>query len=71
MKLDDLGICNLKDVIHWEGVNIEVGMLLTGKIKMQTLHNQASLAMKEGDLKTYIEKCLVKSYFKFLNKERV
>ena len=55
-------------ILDSESIALEVNKLLLGDIKLQTLHNHTSMALKENDIEKYINKSIVKSYYRFLTK---
>ena len=49
-------------------IALDVNLLLSGNLKLQTLHNQTSKALSEKDLEVYVCKILAKAHYKFIMK---
>lgn len=42
----------------------DINLLLCGSLKYTTINNQCSLALKRGDVSTYVNKMVAKTYYK-------
>ena len=54
--------------IDVDKIALDINMLTTGKIKLQTIHNHTAKALKDCELDIYMTKVIAKAFTKFLTK---
>lgn len=55
---------DLEELIDFNVVCNNINLLLTGDLKYTSINNQCSLALKKGDISSYINKMIAKTYYK-------